>query len=360
MTQKLPPGITSRSGKFRVSVMVNGERKSGTRSTLAEAIQLRDDLKEGIVNEQAQARECWDLHTAFDQYRRKVLVPKGNAPKTIDHYEGRVKSVIGLLAENPKLDDFDEPLMMELGALMAEEEWVASSRNNCFILLKSIMKFSRRMNKMSVPIPDAPPINLPKKRPRFVTTEQEDMILGYMTHVGDGDLHDLSVFLCDTGLRVQKEALPVSWKHIDLEKRLIHIIEGKGDKERSVIMTRRVQKILKQRRLRGFQSGPFEGMSYRAVRARWQRRMDRMDWSEDDRKKLTLHVWRHTFCTRLVSAGIDIRTVQELAGHADISTTMRYTHFVPSNAYRALAALEQRLDPGAPEAAADQAHIREQ
>ncbi|UCH85780.1 MAG: tyrosine-type recombinase/integrase, partial [Candidatus Latescibacterota bacterium] len=53
----------------------------------------------------------------------------------------------------------------------------------------------------------------------------------------------------------------------------------------------------------------------------------------------TLHSCRHTFATRLVLAGVDLATVQQLMGHASISTTMKYTHPAPQHKRDAVARL---------------------
>src|ERR1700684_197425 len=48
-------------------------------------------------------------------------------------------------------------------------------------------------------------------------------------------------------------------------------------------------------------------------------------------KDVTWHIFRHTYISRLVMAGVDLRTVQELAGHKDIKMTTRYAHLAPAH-----------------------------
>ena len=56
---------------------------------------------------------------------------------------------------------------------------------------------------------------------------------------------------------------------------------------------------------------------------------------EDD-KQFVIHMLRHTCCTRLIEAGVDLRSVMEWMGHSSLDITQRYAHFIP-----------QRLDEAA-------------
>ena len=55
-----------------------------------------------------------------------------------------------------------------------------------------------------------------------------------------------------------------------------------------------------------------------------------------------VHILRHTFCSHLAMRGAPVRAIQELAGHADLSTTMRYMHLSPASLNQAIRLLEQR------------------
>ncbi|MGE4096024.1 MAG: tyrosine-type recombinase/integrase, partial [Candidatus Binatia bacterium] len=60
------------------------------------------------------------------------------------------------------------------------------------------------------------------------------------------------------------------------------------------------------------------------------------------------HTLRHTFASRLIMAGVDLRTVQELLGHKDIKMTLRYAHLTPNHKRAAIETLERRFSGKSP------------
>lgn len=342
-TKSLPPGITQRGASYRVSIMVGGVRKTGTAPTLGDAERLRDTLSREIDVIHHPEKKAWTLTEGFDHYRRAVLGPRSTQPQTVALYEKQMGMVVRLLGGDPALDDMDTRHALDLGALMLDSGWSAGTRKNCVILLLAVMRHAKKMGRMTVDLPDFADIRIPNKKPKFFSVEQERAIMDYLSHIGDDDLLALVPFLADTGFRVGVEAMPLRWNAVDFPGEMVQVWEGKGGKHRAVPMTARVKLLLKERRLRFAQEhGPFGNTTYHAVQQRWTSRLVEMGLVErgNGRHPYSLHTWRHTYCTRLVSAGIDLRTVQELAGHADITTTMIYSHFVPARLRSAAAALE--------------------
>lgn len=135
-----------------------------------------------------------------------------------------------------------------------------------------------------------------------------------------------------TGLRVS-EAVALSLTEIDLNRGVLHTV-GKGDKERLVplgeVAAERLQEYLREARphlLKGLAS---DDVFVSQKRSRISRQLA---WMIVKRyaatvgiPRLTPHGLRHAFATHLVNHGADLRVVQILLGHADISTTQIYTH----------------------------------
>ena len=114
--------------------------------------------------------------------------------------------------------------------------------------------------------------------------------------------------LYGAGLRLQ-ECLELRVKDLDFERSEVTVRRGKGQKDRRVMLPQAVRKDLSEH---------LESVIQRAVTA--AARMAGVT------KRVGCHTCRHLFATHLLEAGYDIRTVQELLGHADVSTTMMYTH----------------------------------
>jgi len=340
MTLKLPKGISQRGKKFRVSIMVDGQRQTATFDTLSEAIEGAENIRAGLVEGPA-GTEQWTLEEALQKYIDQHLIPGGYGEKTVEQYTSRIRSLITYLEEDKLLDDITSADVFGYVAAMKRERDLAPSTLKAdTVLFGVIMRHARRMKGMHSQVPDMPAIKVKRGHVRFLTPSEEDAILDYFEHIGEDYMADLLKVLIDTGMRVHNECMTLSRDAIDFRQRKV-FVAGKSAEPRTVPLTDRALDILRRRTLAAPSGrGPFWDHSYQAVRRRWARVREHLGREDDDR--FTLHICRHTFCTRLVSGGVDLKTVQTLAGHKNINTTMRYSHFVPNNMANALAALERK------------------
>ena len=151
-----------------------------------------------------------------------------------------------------------------------------------------------------------------------------------------GYLRDTAIFefLYSTGCRIS-EAISVTWGMIGWRDGKV-IVTGKGRKDRLVILGSKALEALSRLRadmesrnpaLVGAESDVFlsdrrEKISSRFVERRMKRYLAEAGLPTD----LSPHKLRHSFATHLLDAGADLRSVQEMLGHASLSTTQIYTH----------------------------------
>ena len=169
-------------------------------------------------------------------------------------------------------------------------------------------------------------------------------------------------FLCAlrTGMRLG-ELLALSWDDVDLVKNEIHVRRNwtkgkvttpKSGRGRRSPMSAELQEALRgHRHLRGplvFCNENASYLTYEQVRW-WHFRCQRAAGLP----RITIHGLRHSFASQLVMAGVPMRAVQELLGHADITTTMRYAHLSPDVTRDAVRALDVGGDTGGDRNAAE-------
>lgn len=157
---------------------------------------------------------------------------------------------------------------------------------------------------------------LPKKLPRFLVQEEAGRLMG-SEKARDKAILEL---LYGTGIRVG-ELTGLQFSHVNLDDGWIRV-RGKGKKERIVPMGEKAREALRAYLAeRGSASGDLFHLTSRTV----QRIVKKSALQSGILKRTTPHTLRHSYATHLLEAGADLRGIQELLGHGNLSTTQRYT-----------------------------------
>jgi integrase/recombinase XerD len=173
--------------------------------------------------------------------------------------------------------------------------------------------------------------------PDFLSLEEVDRLLVQPDASSPVGLRDKAMIelLYSTGLRVS-ELCGLRVSDLQMEVGCLRCI-GKGDKERLVPVGRRALKVVEEYLRHSRPKLLRDDVSEYLFLNRNSNKMDRISFwkilggygrKAGLRKSLTPHMLRHSFATHLLDRGADLRSVQIMLGHSDISTTQIYTHVV--------------------------------
>jgi integrase len=209
----------------------------------------------------------------------------------------------------------------------------AASHNRQLSLLRSLFRKAVEWNFCrSNPADGIRKMKEPPGRVRFLSAEERERLLAGCS----ARLRVLVELALDTGLR-KGELLSLRWENIDSRSRVIRIEKSKNGDRRDVPMTPRVSELLAAipRRLdtRFLFANP-DGSAQADLKTAWKTALERARI-----ENFHFHDLRHTFASDLVMAGVDIRSVQTLLGHRDITMTMRYSHLSPDHLRGAISTL---------------------
>ena len=180
-----------------------------------------------------------------------------------------------------------------------------------------------------------------RRLPEVLTPTEIETLLAQPAGGDPLALRDRAIleFMYATGVRIS-ELVTLNLRDVDMDERLV-LVRGKGDKERIVPFGGPARQALSDYLQQGrptLVAGARSGRSLAAgalfIGRRGRRLTRKGAWQAIRRqvqaagilKHVTPHTLRHTFATHLLQGGADIAAVQEMLGHADISTTQIYTH----------------------------------
>ncbi len=236
---------------------------------------------------------------------------------------------------------------------MAEErEWTGGTQNRFKSTLSTVFREGMRAGKTR-----ENPARLirrskePLGRVRFLSHDEEAELRkaiaatlpGRIKDEGESSFAQLDIAL-HTGMR-KSEQFTATWDQVDLERGFIYLSMTKNGSDRYVTLNGTALRVLKGLKERHKELGlPSDSTLFHSKRdglIRNPRKWFATALEQAGIEGVTWHTLRHTFASRLVMGGVDLKTVQELMGHKTIAMTARYAHLAPTHKLKALETLER-------------------
>lgn len=272
------------------------------------------------------------------KFKRFLQIEKGLSDNSIYSYTYDLKKYCDFLSTNNKeilsatSDDIKKFLKFEKlkkhNSSRTIARTLAAIRQFYIFISKGVEDVENPTDKIETP-------QIEKSLPDFLTAKEIDKLFIHMSENDLFELRDKTIFelLYSSGLRIS-EAVELIISNINLEEKIIKI-KGKGNKERLVPIGTEVKRLIKKyikhsrQNILGDRTSEYLFISKKGSmlnrKSVW-RLLKGYVAKTDIKKNITPHTLRHSFATHLIENGADLRSVQELLGHMDISTTQVYTH----------------------------------
>ena len=263
---------------------------------------------------------------------------KGLASNTLESYSRDLKQYYGFLSGDSSLslENASQSTIVAYLMDLRKQGKATATIARRLAALKAFYQFLVKENYVeSDPTGELSSPKLERKLPKVLTVEEVERLLAqpdFSTPAGKRDKAMLEL-LYATGIRVS-ELVNLNVQDVDLQEGFVRCL-GKGSKER-VVPIGEMAIIALRSYLENARSKLIADPKEKALFVNHHgRRLTRQGfwkivkkYSQQAliRKEITPHTLRHSFATHLLENGADIRAVQEMLGHADISTTQIYTH----------------------------------
>ncbi len=265
-------------------------------------------------------------------FLRYLLAERGASPHTVRSYRADLLDCVAFLERRGLgvLPDADARVVRGYLADLHARGLARTSIARRLATLRSFFRFLMRRGRARVnPAREVKTPSLPGRLPAHLPIDQSDALFRQPLGDEEADRRDRAILevLYAAGVRVA-ELAGLDVEDVDLREGSVRVL-GKGRKERIVPLGRKAVEALqlylgtrahaRGAIFRNARGGRLTVRSlHRIVRARAR--------AAGLAGRVTPHTLRHTFATHLLDAGADLRLIQELLGHARLTTTQRYTH----------------------------------
>lgn len=275
----------------------------------------------------------------LDEFNDSLWLEDGLSRNTLDSYRRDLNKFAAWLDRERGtsiLEATHADIQGFLAHLVTGEKAKATSTSRAISSLKRLFRYLLRQNRISAdPTLQIATPKLPRNLPKSLTEQDVELLLAAPDVQNPLGLRDRTMLevLYATGLRVS-ELVGLQMVQVSLDMGVVRVM-GKGSKERLVPLGEEaldwIRRYLRQGRPVLLAGRPGDAMF---VTHRGEGMTRQMFWYLIKKhalqgglhKPLSPHTLRHAFATHLLNHGADLRVVQMLLGHADISTTQIYTH----------------------------------
>ncbi|HBF76186.1 MAG TPA: site-specific tyrosine recombinase XerD [Lactobacillus sp.] len=274
----------------------------------------------------------------IEDFLHDLRIERGLAANTISSYRLDLKEFHQFLTKQ-HITDLNKVDQLTILNFLKQQQNSGKARNSVTRMVSTLRHFFQYLvQNDQLAVDPMAEIKAPKKGrplPQVLTVAEVDALLAAPDTTNKYGIRDRAILevMYATGLRVS-ELVHLKMGELHLEMGLIQTI-GKGNKERIIpigdVAIDWINRYLNQSRplLLKQRTSPYlflnahgSGLSRQSI---WQK-IQRYVSVAGIRKHVTPHTLRHSFATHILENGADLRIVQELLGHSDISTTQIYTH----------------------------------
>ena len=352
--RKLPKGIRQRGNTFEGRFMYKGVSYTVQASTITKTQKEMTDLKYKLEHGLYVKKEKITLMEWYETWLEEY---KKNRVKigTYTSYEKYYKSTINNRLGNKELSEIRGEHIQKLYNDMVKEGYAISSIKIVSAILNGCLQQAMKnglIERNPVKLAELPRQTGTKKERTAMTKEQQDL---FMKYAEESYLYHFFSVMLRTGMR-KGEMQGLKYSDIDKKQNVIHVrstlkyIEGKGyfeDTPKTRTSTRDIpltaaitEHIEAQRKYWGFKvvrmdqylfcNENGDPISRERIQGEIDRIIKRIKSDGYDFPRITSHVFRHTFATRAIEAGMPPQVLKTILGHSSLAMTMDlYSHVLP-------------------------------